>query len=222
MAKNSESIPIIFAGVELYLLGERAVWMPRSHTLIVADVHLGKGTAFRKFGLPVPAGSSDKSLSRLTNLIESTAAQHLLILGDLIHARASHDDRLHDAFLDWRKTHGELAMTLVRGNHDRSAGRLSADWNVNEVEEPWLNDGLNFCHAPEHPLDALLAGHIHPVFAVRDFDRSSVSLPCFVVERQRILLPAFGNFTGGHRIHRGPDREIYIAGGQIIRKVEAD
>ena len=222
MAKNSESIPITFAGVELYLLGERAVWMPRSLTLIVADVHLGKGSAFRKFGLPVPTGSSDKSLSRLTSLIEQLAAKHLLILGDLIHARASHDKLLHAAFLDWRKTHGDLAITLVRGNHDRSAGRLPGDWSVNEVEEPWLNDGLNFCHQPEHALDAFLAGHIHPVFAVRDFDRSSVSLPCFVVERQRILLPAFGNFTGGHRIRRGPEREIYVAGGQIIRKVDAD
>ena len=59
------SVSVEFGGEALLLLPDRAVYWASRKTLIVADVHLGKGNTFRKAGLPVPAGSSEKDLRRL-------------------------------------------------------------------------------------------------------------------------------------------------------------
>src|SRR5215213_2758960 len=88
--------PIEFANESLHLLPDRAVYWPARSTLLVADVHFGKCATFRSLGVPVPAGSTQKDLARLTKLIELTSARRLVILGDLVHARAGRQDDMLD------------------------------------------------------------------------------------------------------------------------------
>src|SRR5436190_20499208 len=77
------SCVVDFAGQSLRLLPDHAVYWPARNTLLVADLHLGKDAAFRTAGVPVPAGSTAKDLSRLSSLIGLSGAQRLVILGDL-------------------------------------------------------------------------------------------------------------------------------------------
>ncbi len=72
----------------LVLLPQRAVFDPAERTLFVADVHFGKAAAFRALGAPVPKGTTADNLARLTALMEATGAARLVVLGDLLHARA--------------------------------------------------------------------------------------------------------------------------------------
>ncbi len=205
---------------QLVLLPDRAIYWPDRRTLIIADVHLGKGTAFRELGLPVPTGGSERDLARISALLAITAAGRLIILGDLIHAKASHQPRLHALFIDWRTRHSTLDILLVRGNHDRHAGMLPDSWRVTEVEEPFDDDGLILSHAPRAasgPTSApVLAGHVHPVYAMRDFDRSVVRVPCFHLDTLAgcLTLPAFGNFTGGHCVSPALGHRFYLAIGK--------
>src|SRR3954462_2682161 len=114
---------IEFANESLHLLPDRAVYWPARSTLLVADVHFGKCATFRSLGVPVPAGGTQKDLLRLTRLLEQTNARRLVILGDLVHARAGRSPEITDAIAAWRGTHLQLRIMLVRGNHDRSSGR---------------------------------------------------------------------------------------------------
>jgi DNA ligase-associated metallophosphoesterase len=211
------SIPVIFADQMFQLLPDRALWWPTRSTLVVADVHFGKSSAFRMQGVPVPAGATAKDLNRLTSLLLRTGAQRLIILGDFIHSRAGRQTELLDAIAAWRRLHAQIPIVLVRGNHDRSSGRIPAEWDIQEVEEPFVEEGICLAHDPEcNSSCPILAGHVHPVISLQDYDRSAVTLPCFVFDEMRAILPSFGTFTGGFRISRQDGRRIFVVAGNRI------
>ena len=148
MPQPPRPVSVDFHGERFTLLGDRALYWPARDTLVVADVHLGKGAALRRAGLPVPSGNSVKDLNRLDALLAATSAARLAVLGDLVHARHSHQQELQDAVAAWRRRHPAVEVLLVRGNHDRGAGRLPPAWGVREVEEPYDDGGVLLAHAP--------------------------------------------------------------------------
>jgi DNA ligase-associated metallophosphoesterase len=213
------SLEIGFADQSLILLGDRALYWPAREMLILADVHLGKDASFRAAGLPVPAGNSGKDLARIEALVKATAARRLVVLGDLVHNRASHQAELASAFCTWRATHRELEVMLVRGNHDKHAGPCPADWRVMTVAEPFDAGPLRLGHYPDTTDQPLLCGHVHPTVSVRDFDRSTAAIPCFVVDAKQLILPAFGSFTGGYKTDPMDGRRIFLATGKSVVQV---
>ncbi|HEY7090958.1 MAG TPA: ligase-associated DNA damage response endonuclease PdeM [Tepidisphaeraceae bacterium] len=211
-------IEVEFGGQRLLLLADRAVYWPARETLLIADIHLGKGAAFRTAGVPVPSGATVKDLARLEVLLRTTRAQRLVVLGDFIHARDARQPEVLESIARWRRGHN-VRILLVRGNHDLRAGNVPAEWNIEEVEEPFAEGGMLLSHSPcseDEPLPTL-AGHIHPIFRMRDFDGTTVAVPCFVLDGNCFILPAFGTFTGGEGVSMRPGRRIYvIAGGRVI------
>jgi DNA ligase-associated metallophosphoesterase len=222
MSSSEGSLHIEFAGHELELLPERAICWPARQTLLIADAHFGKDAAFRAMGVPVPAGSTTKDLSRLGDLLHATRAKRLLILGDLLHARAGCQPEVFDAIHRWRREHGIIEMILIRGNHDRSSGDLPSNWNIRTVDE-LEEDAMLFRHQlPSDPALPTIAGHVHPVATLRDFDGSTISAPCFVFDPRCALLPSFGTFTGGHPMPPEPGRRLYLtAAGRVIAMTTA-
>lgn len=210
------SIEIEFGNQQLVLLADRALYWPARQTLVIADVHLGKDATFRAAGLPVPAGNSAKDLARITALLSVTAATQLAILGDLVHSRVSHQPELFDAFTRWRNEHAGLDVLLVRGNHDRHAGPPPIDWQVTQVPEPFDAGALMFAHMSKPCDKPILCGHVHPTVAIQDFDRTFARIPCFVVDADQLILPAFGSFTGGYKMQREPGRKIYAVMGKSV------
>ena len=205
------SLAVDFGGHAMHLLPQRAIWWPTRRTLLLADVHFGKSAAFRVRGVPVPGGSTARDLSRIADLLASTAATRLIILGDLVHGPVGKLAELIQAITAWRRAHQHLEILLVRGNHDRAAGRVPSEWNMREVAEPHLEDVFQFSHTPPDRCDKpTFAGHIHPTAHLRDFDGSVVCTPCFVLERNCLTVPAFGTFTGGYPIYPQDDRFIYV------------
>jgi metallophosphoesterase superfamily enzyme len=62
-----------------------------------------------------------------------------------------------------------------------------------------------------------IGGHVHPVASIRDFDGASVRVPAFVKDPRRLILPSFGNFTGGHAVSAQPGRELLLVmAGRVI------
>ncbi|MGF1633460.1 MAG: ligase-associated DNA damage response endonuclease PdeM [Phycisphaerae bacterium] len=212
------AMQVRFAGREVVLLPERAAWLPGVRALCIADVHLGKTGAFRAAGLPVPAGTTASDLARLDGLLERLAPAELLILGDLLHARGGMDDQQADAFATLLRRHPGTGFTLVRGNHDRHAGDPPATWPLHVTDGPLYRHGLAFGHEPEVPAEApLLAGHLHPVVRLRDFDGSSLRAPAFVAGERRLTLPAFGRFTGGAVVKPAGGERVYaVLAGRVI------
>jgi uncharacterized protein len=205
-------------GESAVLLPERALFWERQETLIVADVHLGKTAAFRAAALPLPGGTTSETLARLTAAVERTGARRLLILGDLLHARAGRAARTLAAVAAWRGRHPDLEILLVRGNHDRGAGDPPDEWRIRCVDEPWREGPFAFRHHPEEDSEGyVLAGHIHPAVHLTGTGRQSATLPAFLFRDRLGLLPAFGGFTGGARVRpRRGDRVFVLADGEVV------
>lgn len=202
-----------WANESLLLLPEHAVWWPATHTLFIADLHLGKAASYRKLGQPVPAGSTQDNLQRLTHLIERRAPRHIVLLGDFLHAARGRTPALLQALQSWREQHHALRITLVRGNHDRRAGDPPQTLGIVTVEEPWLMGPFAASHHPQiHPTHFVLAGHTHPVVSLHGTARDQLTLPCFVKDERQATLPAFGAFTGGHRVEVQHRRRLYAVG----------
>jgi len=221
---------ISLGGHELHLRPDKTVWWPARRTLLVADLHLGKVTAFAAGGVPIDPAigirTADRDLATLHSAAASTAALRIIILGDLIHAKASHDAELLAHVAAWRSTTAHLEIVLIRGNHDTNAGDPPPSWNMNVCDEGRDEHGLVLLHVPRsqssrrHQAPPSVCGHIHPVISLRDLpgcggQRERVA--CFVRTNDQLILPAFGSFTGGGRITPAPDTSLYlIAGSRVL------
>ena len=196
--------PLHTHGLDLMLLPGRAVWWPQAHMLFTADLHFGKASTFRRAGLPVPGGTTQDNLQRLTGLLEQTQARHLVFLGDLLHARSGADAALWQALASWRAQLAGMDMTLVRGNHDWHAGDPPASLGIALVNEPWQpvqGQPLFGCHHPQTVPGALsLAGHLHPTATLHGAARDRMRVPCFLLCDGQLVLPAFGAFTGSSAV----------------------
>jgi uncharacterized protein len=204
----------------LSLLPERAAFLADAGLLLVADVHLGKAASFRRLGVPVPSGTTEANLQRLDALLAAWPVRHLVVLGDLLHAASGRAAATMAAIADWRGRHAALPVTLVRGNHDDHAGDPPPELDIAVVDEPHACAGLALCHdpaTPATPADAyVVAGHVHPAVRIgRGID--SLRLPCFHARARTLVLPAFGEFTGGHVVRAGPGERLYAVGdGRVI------
>src|SRR4029453_12175875 len=100
-------------GERVRLHPERALHWPGGDALFVADVHLGKAASFRAGGVPLPRGSTQADLTRLSSLLERTGAGRLVVLGDFLPGRAGRVAALDAAFKTWRASQSAVDMVLV-------------------------------------------------------------------------------------------------------------
>lgn len=210
-------VAVNWAGEELHLLPSRAVWWPAQRVLFVADLHIGKAATYRRLGQPVPSGTTRDNLALLDILLTTHRPQQVVFLGDFLHAASGRTPTVLKALSDWRARHAAVAMTLVRGNHDDRAGNPPPEARIDVVDEPWLFGPFACCHHPQaHNTHFVLAGHLHPVYSLQGPGRDRLRLPCFVVEANQAVLPAFGAFTGGHACVRERGRFFYVIAGARV------
>lgn len=192
-----------------------AAVLPDQETGFVADLHLGKTTHFRRRGLAVPEGGEDRDLSRLAEVVGSHALRRLVVLGDLVHTSFGLTPDVVGRFASWRAAHPDLELVLVRGNHDRGAGPLPADWGIRAVEGPVAVAGVECRHEPPPPRhgspapSAVLAGHLHPVVRIREGKGRALRPRCFWWRPPVLVLPAFGAFTGGHLVRPSSGDRVF-------------
>jgi uncharacterized protein len=221
---------IRIADADVVLHPSGAALLTAQQTLLVADAHFGKAVSFRRLGVPVPAGTTSETLDALSSVLEATGAKHLVFLGDFLHSRRSHAAGTLAALRRWRASHAGLQLTLVRGNHDDRAGDPPTDLDIAVVDEPLPLGPFALCHQPRPvPGRYVLAGHWHPCISVggRAFER--LRLPCFwlgddsgALPQQAVgVLPAFGSFTGMHRIEPRAGDRIFPVAGDVVRAIPA-
>lgn len=194
------------AGERLTLHAQRAVYWAARRTLLLSDVHFGKGAVFRRAGIAVPSGDTDDDLARLDALIAHFVPETLVVLGDLVHGAATAHSAWVDRVKTWRRMHADVEMVLIAGNHDRHFDVASLGFAVQPdhlVASPFV-----YSHHPHPQADGYtLAGHVHPGVTLRDGWRKH-RLPAFVFDRDVAMLPAFGTLTGLHEMTSAPGRHI--------------
>ncbi len=217
--KTYVAFPLTIAGEKLLLLPEGAAWWPSRETLLVADVHWGKGASFRALGVAVPRGTTAEGLGRLSRAVESTGARRIVFLGDLWHDRRGRAPKTIAAIAAWRATYPSLELLLIRGNHDRHAGDPPAALDIACVDAPHADGPFEYQHHPDVSSEGryVLAGHIHPAVRLRGAGRQRARMPCFWFGERIGVLPSFGDFTGSARVDPAPeDRVFVVADGEVI------
>jgi len=216
--RASDALATVVGGEAVTLFADRALYWPRERTLFVADVHLGKAATFRAHGVPMPRGVTASDLARLSGLIERSGATQVVVLGDLLHARAGRVPALDEAVRAWRDAHRETAIVLIRGNHDARAGDPPAAWAIECRADPYAMPPFLACHEPASPPSGYaLCGHLHPGVRLYGHGEESARLPCFVLGERHAILPAFGRFTGLAMVAPSPrSRIVAIAGSTLF------
>ena len=210
------------AGESVELMAEKALWWPAARTLFIADLHLGKAASFRALGQPVPSGTTQDNLDRLSALIDRHAAARLVFLGDFLHAAAAQQASVLDPVRQWRARQSGVHCLLVRGNHDGHAGDPPADLQIDVVDEPWSLGPFAACHHPQRVEDRLvLAGHLHPTVTLNGLARDRQRLPAFSLSEGLLVLPAFGAFTGGSKQPLPVGTSCFAAGGGRVWQLPA-
>lgn len=206
---------------KLVLLPERAVYWPRRQTLLVADAHFGKAAPLRASGAPSIRNATAESLTRLDQALARHPAREVIFLGDFLHTKKGREKNTFATLEDWRARHPELHLRLVRGSQDTHAGDPPASLDVEIVDECFRLDPFALCHEPAEAVRRYaLAGNLHPVFALRGRANERLRLPCFWFSEKFAVLPAFGSFTGGYLVQRGPGDRIYLIAEDEVLSVE--
>jgi DNA ligase-associated metallophosphoesterase len=207
-------VKLLLAGEAVELLALKALWWPAERTLFIADLHLGKAASFRSLGQPVPSGTTQDNLDRLSALVDGHGAARIVFLGDFLHAAAAQQAGVLNPVRQWRARHAGVHCVLVRGNHDSHAGDPPADLQVTVVDEPHALGPFAACHHPQQVAERLvLAGHLHPTVTLNGPARDHQRLPAFWLADGLLVLPSFGAFTGGSRQPAPAHARSFAVGG---------
>lgn len=181
------------AGVPVVLDPSGALWLPNSRTLVVADLHLEKGSAFARRGMMLPPYDSSATLTLLWQVAARRDPRRVICLGDSFHDCGGYERLCADDRQRLEVMQAGREWVWVTGNHDHT---LPTEIHGDIVAELALG-GLLFRHEPEAgAAPGEVAGHLHPAAKVRGQGRS-VRRRAFATDGVRLVLPAFGVLAGG-------------------------
>jgi len=170
-----------------------ALWLEAERTLVVADLHLEKGSSYAARGQMLPPYDTRETLDRLEAEVAALSPAAVILLGDTFHDRRSEDRLAGDDAERLRALAAGRRLIWVIGNHDADGPRRLPGEVADELELL----GLTFRHEPQAGVQpGEVAGHLHPAAKVRA-PRGTVRRRCFVTDGQRLILPAFGAYAGG-------------------------
>lgn len=209
---------IEFLGDRILLLPERAVFLESASTLLLSDVHLGKAETFQSFGIPIPNLINQSILSRLQKLCLQHSPKRLIILGDLFHSARGLVNEVVDQWQGFLESN-PIQVQFLLGNHDRRFTKRLEAMGIECVTAAISLNSFILSHEPEDftkqntqasPSQLNICGHLHPCIRLKS-RLETLRLPCFYFDRpnHQLVLPSFGDFTGGYEVSLKPGAIAY-------------
>ncbi len=213
---------ISFMGEQFFCDHEGCLYWPDKKCLIVSDLHLEKGAAMASRGALVPPYDSAETLQRLSRCIDRWQPQMVICLGDSFHRDDSADNLPESCREQLKNIMTGHKWVWIAGNHDRSHPVRLGGIGVEEFKigpiifrheqsrhDPQQSDQPNggqrdlFGNPPnnattEIPCSSIgeISGHLHPVATIHRRAKR-LRRRCFIADPHRLIMPAFGAYTGG-------------------------
>lgn len=196
---------ITLAGVAAVLDRAGALFLPEDRVLVVADLHFEKGSAHAARGLLLPPYDTRATLDRLARVIAARAAATVICLGDSFHDRGAGERLGADDLEAITALMAGRNWIWISGNHDPETPPQIGGDRAREI----ALGPLCLRHQPTAgPMRGEIAGHLHPKAAVVRRGRR-ITRPCFASDGERMILPAFGAFTGGLNVRHRAFAKIF-------------
>ena len=183
---------LFFHGETLHLLPSGALYWPARNTLTVSDLHFGKSERLaRRGGTLLPPYETQATMDKLDRDLERTQAETVICLGDSFDDLAAAEAIDESARLWLARLMAGKSWTWITGNHDPGPIEIGGTHRADLKLYPFT-----FRHIAEPNERAEISGHYHPKARL-----AGQSRPCFLADAQRLILPAYGAYTGGLRSH---------------------
>ena len=174
---------------QLVALPSGGLFWPGQGLLTVSDLHFGKAERLaRRGGSLLPPYENRATLAKLDRDIDLTGARHVLCLGDSFDDLTAADEIADDDLLWLTRLMAGRHWTWIEGNHDAGPVALGGS-HRREV----ALGALSFRHIATTETPEI-SGHYHPKAQL-----PGRSAPCFLIDTDRVILPAYGAYTGGLR-----------------------
>ena len=170
-----------------------ALFLEGDAILVLADLHLEKGSSYAARRVFLPPYDTAATLARVAALVAAYAPRAVIALGDSFHDRRA-AERIHHRDVDvLRAMQAGRQWIWIAGNHDPDPPENLGG----EAREDFHLGPLVFRHEPRQGVSrGEIAGHLHPVARVVTA-RGSLRRRCFASDGERCVMPAFGAYAGG-------------------------
>ncbi len=170
--------------------------MPDSRTLCVSDLHLGKSERMaRRGGGLLPPYETDDTLQRLFAVIHHYDPAQVICLGDSFDDITAADALPRQSLEQITTLQAGRRWVWIEGNHDPGPVSMGGE-HLSDI----TIDNLAFRHIATDAR-AEVSGHYHPKHRIAGVGPTR---PCFIYDRDRLIMPAFGTYTGGLSCTREP------------------
>jgi DNA ligase-associated metallophosphoesterase len=220
----SRSHRITLSGLDFIPDLSGALYVPEFEALLVADLHLEKGTSLARRGVHLPPYDTRESLTQLKAAVEETQPRRLIFLGDSFHDGAARERiDLSDLALLRAITSG-VETVWITGNHDPEPPK---DVGGIIIEEMVLGP-VTLRHQPRMLRDgeAEISGHLHPAAAIHARGHR-IRCRCFIADHRRLIMPAFGSYTGALSVRSEAfdglfgDFDVWMIGDKAVHRFPA-
>jgi DNA ligase-associated metallophosphoesterase len=211
------NIPIALAGATFLADLYGALFWPEEATLIVADLHLEKGSSYAGGRRPqfLPPYDTRATIERLEHLMTRHRPRRVVCLGDSVHDSQG-ADRMDPADAERVAAMTQAVSWLwIAGNHDPEP---PARWGGTVLSEVAIGPVMLRHQAsdlPPAPGTIEISGHFHPTASVST-RAARISGRCFVSDDRRLVLPAFGAYAGGLNVLDPAIQRLFRATFDIV------
>ncbi|WP_208349451.1 ligase-associated DNA damage response endonuclease PdeM [Pseudaestuariivita rosea] len=184
------------AGADLIARPSGVLWWPDRRVLCVSDLHLGKSDRVaRRSGVMLPPYETCDTLNRLETEVTALKPAVVICLGDSFDDLKAADSLSEDEVLWLARLQAGREWIWIEGNHDPGPVEFGGTHLAEMIVGP-----LTFRHIADPSQQAEVSGHYHPKARLNARGRV-VTRACFLYDDDRLIMPAFGTYTGGLYSH---------------------
>ena len=203
---------VFFANQNFSIFPNGELYWQNKKTLIISDLHFEKGSFFSETRQFIPPFDTIETLKQLSKFLDDHPVEMIIFLGDLVHDKFAFQRMALEAKELFFEILKNINCTLTVGNHDDTS--FLRDIGLNLTENIIIDD-ICFSHHPTIDKKFSVFGHYHPKVRLKINSRG-IWTPCFIANKEKLLMPSYGYFTGGLSIKSleiqklfEPEYEIY-------------